>query len=35
MDNIIFKEKTVYYRNSLVRSNYFNNNLNIKEDNSY
>jgi len=35
VDNTIFKEKSIYYRNSLVRSNYFNNNLNIKEDNSY
>jgi len=35
VDNTIFKEKSVYYRNALVRSNYFNNNLNIKEDNSY
>ena len=35
VDNTTFKEKSVYYRNALVRSNYFNNNLNIKEDNSY
>ena len=28
------KKKTVYYRNALVRSNYFNNYLNIKQDNS-
>ena len=25
----------MYFRNALVRSNYFNNYLNIKEDNSY
>ena len=31
----MFKEKSVYYRNALVRSNYFNNYLNIKEDNSF
>lgn len=35
VDNTIFKEKSVYYRNALVRSNYFDNSLNIKEDNSY
>ena len=35
VDNSLFKEKSVYYRNSLVRSNYFNNELNIKEDSSY
>lgn len=35
VDNSIFKEKSVYYRNSLVRSNYFNNKLGVKEDNSY
>jgi fido (protein-threonine AMPylation protein) len=35
IDNKLFKEKSVYYRNALVRSNYFNNNLNIKEDSSY
>ena len=27
VDNTIFKEKSVYYRNALVRSNYFNNYL--------
>ena len=35
VDNTIFKDKSVYYRNALVRSNYFNNYLNIKEDNSF
>lgn len=34
-DNTLFKDKSVYFRNALVRSNYFNNYLNIKEDNSY
>ena len=34
VDNTMFKEKSVYYRNALVRSNYFNNYLNIKQDNS-
>ena len=32
VDNTLFKEKSVYYRNALVRSNYFNRELNIKED---
>lgn len=35
VDNNLFKDKSVYFRNALVRSNYFNNYLNIKEDNSY
>ena len=35
VDNTMFKDKSIYFRNALVRSNYFNNNLNIKEDNSY
>ena len=35
VDNSLFKEKSIYYRNALVRSNYFNNELNVKEDNSY
>ena len=35
VDNSMFKEKSVYYRNALVRSNYFNNYLNIKQDNSF
>ena len=35
VDNTLFKDKSVYFRNAMVRSNYFNNYLNIKEDNSY
>ena len=35
VDNTLFKDKSVYYRNALVRSNYFNNYLNIKEESSY
>ena len=35
VDNTLFKNKSVYFRNALVRSNYFNNYLNIKEDSSY
>lgn len=35
VDNTLFKDRSVYFRNALVRSNYFNNDLNIKEDNSY
>jgi len=35
VDNSMFKDKSIYFRNALVRSNYFNNKLNIKEDNSY
>ena len=35
IDNTLFKDKSVYFRNALVRSNYFNNYLNIKEDSSY
>ena len=35
VNNTLFKEKSVYFRNALVRSNYFNNYLNIKEDKSY
>lgn len=35
VDNTMFKEKSAYYRNALVRSNYFNNYLNIKQDNSF
>ena len=31
----IYKNKSSYFRKSLVRSNYFNNYLNIKEDKSY
>ena len=35
VDNTLFKEKSVYFRNALVRSNYFNNKLGVKEDSSY
>ena len=35
VDNSLFKEKSVYFRNALVRSNYFNNELGVKEDNSF
>ena len=35
VDNTLFKDKSVYFRNALVRNNYFNNYLNIKEDSSY
>ena len=35
VDNSLFKDKSIYLRNALVRSNYFNNYLNIKEDNTY
>lgn len=35
VDNSLFKEKSIYYRNALVRSNYYNDNLEIKEDISY
>ena len=35
IDNTLFKDKSVYFRNALVKSNYFNNYLNIKEDKSY
>ena len=35
VDNSLFKDKSVYFRNALVRSNYFNNYLNIKQDSSY
>ncbi len=35
VDNTLFKDKSIYFRNALVRSNYFNNYLNIKEDSSY
>lgn len=35
VDNTLFKNKSVYFRNALVRSNYFNNYLNIKEDSGY
>ena len=35
VNSTMFKEKSVYHRNALVRSNYFNNYLNIKQDNSF
>lgn len=35
VDNNLFKDKSIYFRNALVRSNYYNNYLDIKEDNSY
>ncbi len=35
VDNTLFKDKSIYFRNALVRNNYFNNYLNIKEDSSY
>lgn len=35
VDITLFKEKSVHYRNALVRSNYFNNYFNIKQDNSF
>ena len=35
VNNIMFKDKSIYFRNALVRSNYFNNSLNIKQDNSF
>ena len=35
VDNSLFKDKSVYFRNVLVKSNYFNNYLKIKEDKTY
>ena len=35
VDNNLFKDKSIYYRNALVRSSYYNNYLGINEDNSY
>ena len=35
VDNTLFKDKSIYFRNALVRSNYFNNDLSIKEDKRY
>lgn len=35
VDNTLFKDKSIYFRNALVRSNYYNNYLGIKEDSSY
>lgn len=35
VDNTLFKDKSVYFRNALLRSNYFNNEKNVRDDNSY
>ena len=35
VNNSLFKDKSVYFRNALVRSNYFNNYLKIEKDSSY
>ena len=35
VDNTLFKDKSVYFRNALVRSNYFNNYLYITADSTY
>ena len=35
VDNTLFKDKSIYFRNALVRSNYFNTSNGIKEDNTY
>lgn len=35
VDNTLFKDKSVYFRNALVRSNYFNTYLGIKTNQSY
>ena len=35
VNNIMFKDKSIYFRNALVISNYFNNSLNIKQNNSF
>ena len=35
VDNTLFKDKSIYFRNALARSNYFNTSKDIKEDNSY
>ncbi len=35
VDNTLFKDKSIYFRNALVRSNYFNNYLKIKENKGY
>ena len=35
VDNTLFKEKSVYFRNALVRSNCFNRELNKKENNTF
>ena len=35
VDNTLIKDKSDYFRNALVRSNYFNNEKNVRDDNSY
>lgn len=35
VNNVMFKRKSIYFRNALVRSNYYNDYLNVKEDKSY
>lgn len=35
VDNTLFKDKSVYFRNALVRSNYYNRDLNIKENKTF
>ncbi|MCI9110696.1 MAG: hypothetical protein HFH47_02650 [Bacilli bacterium] len=35
VNNNLFKDKSIYFRNALVRSNYFNKYLNINEDSKY
>ncbi|MCI9279449.1 MAG: hypothetical protein HFJ02_01440 [Bacilli bacterium] len=35
IDYSLFKDNSKYFRNALVRSNYSNDKLDIKEDNSY
>lgn len=35
VDNTLFKDKSIYFRNALVRSNYFNKELNIKPTEEY
>ena len=35
IDKTLFKDNSLYYRSALVRSNYFNDSLNIREDNSF
>jgi len=35
VDNSLFRKRAIYFRNALVRSNYFDNDLKIKEDESF
>lgn len=35
VDNTLFKDKSIYFRNALVRSNYYNNYLKITKENIY